>query len=106
MNTTDPNQRGTTMRNGNGYKAGIAAVIGIGMMLVIPTTSNAYSPTGWNHCPAFDTEPICDLVAQHASNGDGTRPSVVEPSTRRGADSVVDISCPSKATTRIVACAE
>ena len=94
------------MRIGNRFKAGIAAAIGTGLLVVTPTVSNAHSPESWNICPAFDAEPMCGLVAEPASDGSGTRPAVAPSARRRSNDGPVDVSCTSTPILLIVACAE
>jgi hypothetical protein len=88
-------------------KSAIAAVIGTGLLAVTPAISSAHSPAGWHTCPAFDTEPLCDLPTQLASNGSGDRPATVDPLPRRTRSDVhVDVSCTSRPIVLVVACAE
>lgn len=95
------------MSNGNGLKTGIAAVIGAALLVVTPTMSSAHSPGDWDICPPIDTEPVCDLVAQAASNGAGGQPATVEHSARRSTNDVhVDVSCASRPIVRLIPCAE
>jgi hypothetical protein len=94
------------MRIGNRFKAGIAAAIGTGLLVVTPMVTNAHSPESWNICPAFDAEPICGLVAQPASDGSGSRPAVAPSARRSSEDGAVDVSCTSTPILLIVACAE
>jgi hypothetical protein len=92
------------MSNGNGVKTGIAAVIGAAVLAVTPATSSASSPE--DICPAIDTEPVCDLVAQAASNGADSRPATIPLSPRHSTTDVhFDVSCASMPIVRIVACA-
>jgi hypothetical protein len=93
------------MRNGTGFKTGIVAVIGAGLLAVTPTISSARSPQGWDICPAIDSEPVCELAAQPAADGAGGRPATVTPPARPSNDVAADISCPSRPIYTIVACA-
>jgi hypothetical protein len=93
------------MRNSNRFKSGIVAVVGAGLLAVIPTNASAVGQQRWDICPALDTEPVCDLVAQTASNGHGVRPATHVPSPRSSNTSRGDFSCPSGPGIVIVACA-
>jgi hypothetical protein len=93
------------MRNSNRFKFGIVAVIGAGLLAVIPTNASALGQQRWDICPALDTEPVCGLVAHAESNGPGDRPATPAPSPRSSNTSRGDFSCPSGPTIVIVACA-
>jgi hypothetical protein len=59
--------------------ASIGALIGATLVIAVPTTASAASPTRWDVCPAVVDEPRCDLV-EHvptSTNGSATEPAVV-----------------------------
>jgi hypothetical protein len=94
------------MRNVNSVRTGIAAVIGAGLLVVAPTIASALDPQDRDVCPAIDTQPVCDLVAELASDGTGGQRATVAPSPRRNADAVhFDVRCASKTIVRLVPCA-
>ena len=95
------------MRTGNRFKAGIAAAIGAGRLVVTPTVSNVGEPGELEHLP--DGRCRADVRSYSCSRRQ-TAPAADRPSHLRrdgsSDDGVVDVSCTSRPLLHIVACAE